>query len=305
MGTMFSIVLYAPDVQTATHAAQAAFARVEALNRIMTDYDPDSELMRLCREPAGRPVKVSPELFDVLQHAARISRLTDGAFDITAGEYVQLWRRARRQKELPTPERLARVRGTVGWEKVMLDEQQRTVTLLVNDMHLDLGGIAKGYAADAALATMRHLGIRSALVAASGDIALGDPPPGDNGWTVGVASLDAQGKELTAMLKLARRAISTSGDTEQYVEIGGVRYSHIVDPRTGLGLTNRLGVTVVADRATTTDAMATAISVMGIQRGMQLADHEPSIAVLMVAEEGGRKVSHRSSNFPEPAKPSQ
>ena len=298
MGTMFGIVLYAPNAQTATNAATAAFARVEELNRIMTDYDPDSELMQLCARPAGVPVKVSPDLFDVMQRGMKVSEMTDGAFDITIGEFVQLWRRARRQHELPTTERLDRVRGTIGWRKVKMDAKAGTVTLEKQGMHLDLGGIAKGYAADAALEVLRQRGVHRALVAASGDIAIGDPPPGEQGWKVGVSSIDTRGRELTTSLLLANRAISTSGDTEQFVDIDGRRYSHIVDPRTGLGLTHRLGVTVIARHATTTDSMATAVSVLGVEKGLLFVERHADLATLIVNEEDGRKVQYQSSRFP-------
>jgi len=283
MGTIFSIVLYAPDGQTATNAAQAAFARVAVLNQAMSDYDDESELMRLCRQPAGVPVKVSRDLFAVLKQSLKVAELTDGAFDPTVGEFTQLWRRARRQRELPAPERIARARASFGWWNVRLDARARTVTLLKPDMRLDLGGIAKGYAADAALAVLRELGIRRALVAASGDIVAGDPPPGQPGWRVGVQSLASPGGALTSTLSLANRAVSTSGDTEQFVEIGGVRYSHIVDPRTGHGLATRLGVTVIACDSTTADALATALSVAGVERGLALVEARPDLAALIVA----------------------
>jgi FAD:protein FMN transferase len=282
MGTLFSIVLYAPDGQTATNAAQAAFARVAALNQAMSDYDDESELMRLCRQPAGTPVKVSRELFDVLEQSLKVAGLTDGAFDPTVGEFTQLWRRARRQRELPAPERIARARESFGWWNMKLDARMRTVTLLKSDMRLDLGGIAKGCAADAALAVLREQGIRRALVAASGDIVAGDPPPGQPGWRVGVQSMSSQADGLTRTLLLANRAVSTSGDTEQFVEIGGVRYSHIVDPRTGFGLTDRLGVTVIARDSTTADALATALSVAGVERGLALVEARPDLAALIV-----------------------
>ncbi len=295
MGSIFNLILFAPDGQSATNAAQAAFAKVAALNRIMTDYDPDSELMRLCREPVGLPVKVSRELFDVLERSLKVAGETDGAFDPTVGEFVQLWRRARRQKELPAPERIAQARESFGWRNIRLDAKGQTVTLLKPNMRLDLGGIAKGYAADAALAVLREHGIRRALAAASGDIAVSDPPPGQKGWRVGIGAIDSQDSVPSATLLLANRAVSTSGDVEQFVEIGGVRYSHIVDPRTGLGLTNRLGVTVIARDATTTDALATAVCVLGLERGVKMIDSQPVLAARMtsLSDAGTRVVESR------------
>lgn len=298
MGTLFTITLHAPDESTARAAVQAAFQRVAALNRVMTDYDPESELMQLRQHPVGQPVPVSEDLFDVWQRAQRVSALSDGAFDVTVGPLVQLWRRARRQRALPAPERIAEAARAVGYQKLRLDARRRTVALLAPDMRLDLGGIAKGYAADQALAVLRRRGLRSAMVAASGDIAIGDPPPGEQAWRIGIASIDAGGNELTRIVLLHNAAVSTSGDTEQFVEIGGVRYSHIVDPKTGVGLTNRIGVTIIARDATTTDSLATAVSVMGVARGMKLVESIPGISALLVTlDDKGRKTVTESQSF--------
>jgi FAD:protein FMN transferase len=298
MGTRFSITLFAADGSAATNAARAAFARVRALEDAFTDYDPASELLRLCRQPAGQPVPLSTDLFDVLRRAQHFARISAGAFDPTVGPLVQLWRRARRQRELPALERLAEARTLVGHEKLRLDPSTRTATLAVEGMRLDLGAIAKGYAADAALAVLREQGFPRAMVAAAGDIAVGDPPPGQSGWRLGIASIDARGADLTRIVSLKNQAISTSGDTEQFVELGGIRYSHIVDPRTGVGLTNRIGVTVIARDATTTDALATAVSVLGVERGLTLLENLPPCAALIVSVDvNGAKTLVESRRF--------
>src|SRR5262245_2311233 len=243
MGTQFRIVLYAPTKDTAEKAAKAAFARVAELDGIMSDYRSSSELMRLCKKAGGAPVRVSGDLFYVLQRAQEVSRRSAGAFDVTVGPVVRLWRRARRTRQLPDPEKLKTALALVGWKNVVLDEKARTVQLLKPGMQLDLGGIAKGYAADEMLKVLARHGLKRALVAAGGDIAVGEAPPGKAGWTVAIAAVDAK-KEGPSRLVLARAAVSTSGDAEQYVEIGGKRYSHIVDPRTGLGLVGRMSATV-------------------------------------------------------------
>src|SRR6478609_3582872 len=186
MGTLFTITLYATNEVSARGAADAAFAKIAALNQMMTDYDPESELMRLCRQPVGQPVPVSTELFEILAESRRVAELSAGAFDPTIGPVVRLWRRARRTEALPSPEQLAHAQESVGWRRLLLNAQNQTITLLATNMQLDLGGIAKGYAADAALKVMRERGIRCALVAASGDIAVGDAPPGQDGWRVSI-----------------------------------------------------------------------------------------------------------------------
>ena len=292
MGTSFQITLYAADGATATNAAKAAFKRVEELDRTLTDYTDDSELVRLFHLPAGLPHKISADLFDVLERSQQVARLSDGAFDVTVGPLVQLWRRARRQRELPKPEAIEAARRVVGYEKLKLDPKARTATLAAEGMRLDVGGIAKGYAADHALAVLRRHGITRAMVAASGDIAVGDPPPGRDGWNIGVASIEAKGSELTRVVVLKNAGVSTSGDTQQFVVLDGRRYSHIVDPHTGMGLTTRIGVTIVARDATTTDALATAVSVMGAERGMALIEKLPDVAALIVEIDaaGGKKL---------------
>lgn len=283
MGTVFTITLYASDEIAARVAAESAFARVAALNQTMTDYDPESELMRLCRQPVGLPVHVSAELFEVLAEARRVAELSAGAFDPTIGPVVRLWRRARRTETLPTPDQLAHAQESVGWQKLRLDPNQQTVTLLATNMQLDLGGIAKGYAADAALKVLRARGIHCALVAASGDIAVGDAPPGQSGWRVSIGTpFQRDGKERTLLLKNA--AVSTSGDSEQFVVIDGRHYSHIVDPRTGVGLTNRCQVSVIALHATQTDSLATAVSILGAVQGRRLIKSQPGASAIIYRE---------------------
>ena len=297
MGTLFSITVYAPEKAAAQSAAEAAFRRVAALDDIMSDYQADSELMRLCEAPPGQPVPVSVELFDVLQKAQRFSDLTDGAFDVTVGPLVRLWRSARKKKVLPALSEVQAATASVGHKKLRLDRKARTVTLLAANMRLDLGGIAKGYAADQALAVLKGRGLDRTLVAASGDIAIGNPPPGQRGWKIGIATIDALRNETARTVFLRNAGISTSGDTEQYTEIGGARYSHIVDPVTGLGLTNRLQVTIIAADATTTDALATGVSVLGSERGLALVDSLRGTAALIFRKTDGQERVFTSRRF--------
>lgn len=297
MGTLFTITLHAVDSREATAGAEAAFKRIDTLEDIMSDYQADSELMKLCEQPVGRPAPVSAELFDIFQRAQRISGLSDGAFDVTVGPYVRLWRFARKKKVLPTAAELTSASAAVGYQKLRLDSRTRTVTLLAPNMRLDLGGIAKGYAADEALKLLKGRGLSRALVAASGDIAIGDPPPGEAGWSVGISDIDARTNELARTVLLHNAGVSTSGDTEQFIEIGGVRYSHILDPATGLGLTNRIQATVIAPNATTTDAMATTVCVLGARRGLGAAESLPRTAVLILVKKDGRTERFVSRRF--------
>jgi FAD:protein FMN transferase len=247
MGTLVRITIYSKDASPMA----AAFRRVAELDQKLSDYKQDSELNRLCRT-VRKPVEVSEDLYRVLEASQKLSKLTDGAFDVTVGPVTHLWRLGKK----PDAETMARV----GWRNLVLDKKYRTAELKLAGMELDLGAIAKGYAGDEALKTLEGLGVKRALIAVSGDIVAGEAPPRTRGWRVG---LEPAGGEIL----LRNGAVSTSGDSEQWREIGGVRYSHIIDPKTGLGLTSSIAVTVVARRGLDADPIATAVSVMGEERG--------------------------------------
>ena len=257
MGTLFRIKVHADTEEDASKAAEAAFVRVAELEAIFSDYNADSEVMRLIAKPAGQPVKVSRELLDAICRAREISAQTKGAFDITIGQHVWNWRMARRTGKLPDAEKIAAAKAATGMDKIVVEEKAMTVTLTVPGMRLDFGGMAKGMAADVALAVLKGRGFDRAIVAAGGDLAIGAPPPGKQGWLVEI--LAADGEERTRVLSNA--GVSTSGDLEQFIEIEGGRYSHIVDPKTGLGVRHSDSVTVIAPNASTSDPLATALSV--------------------------------------------
>jgi len=297
MAVPIELVLYAPDTTTATTTAQAAFARIRQLGAALSDYDPQSELRRLCDTAGeGKAIAVSEDLFRVLARAEEISRRSEGAFDVTVGPVVNLWRRARRTRQLPTPERLQAARQLVDYRNIRLDPQHRTVELVRPGMRLDLGGIAKGYIVDEALAVLKQHGISRVMIEAGGDIGLGEPPPGKPGWRIGIAP-SAPGAPPRLTLWLSGTAVATSGDMWQYVEIGDRRYSHIVDPHTGLGLTDHSTVTVVAREGIAADALATAVSVLGPQRGLALIDATPGAAAMLIRAAEGQPEMFESKGW--------
>ncbi|HEX5103013.1 MAG TPA: FAD:protein FMN transferase [Pirellulaceae bacterium] len=297
MGVEFEVVVYAADAEVAKMATGRAFVRVAALDKALSDYDLESELSRLsatstvadsrAAAPAGGfpAVKLSDDLWTVLSFSQEVSEKSGGAFDMTVGPLTKLWRRARRQKALPEPELFNPAKAAVGYRFLQLDAMERTARLRKPNMRLDLGGIAKGFAADEALAEIKRLGIAQALVRASGDIAAGDPPPGEAGWLVGIAPLDPD-EPPTRFVRLANMAVSTSGDSRQHLEIDGQRYSHIVDPRTGLGVLGKSSVTVIAARGIAADSLATAVSILGPDQGLDLVAKYKGAALLMVADDG-------------------
>jgi thiamine biosynthesis lipoprotein len=282
MGTLFRIKLYAVDALQAESAFRAAFDRVRNLDAILSDYKPDSELNQVSQNPR----RISDDLFRVLAASQRLAEETGGAFDITLGPVIRLWREARKNNRLPDSAALREAGRRCGYRKLHLDAVNRTATLDHAGMELDVGGIAKGYAADEALAALKQLGIRNALVAASGDLAFSDPPPGQRGWKIGVGSFDR-------VLELSNAAVSTSGDAEQHVDADGKRYSHIIDPGTRMGLSSGITVTIVAPRGIDADGISTAVSVLGVERGMAFVETQAGVAAVIVTREGAVVESSR------------
>ncbi|MBL9136374.1 MAG: FAD:protein FMN transferase [Verrucomicrobiales bacterium] len=283
MGVPFRMVVYATNEALAQRAVEQAFARIVDLNRIFSDYDPESEVSRLCHEtPVGAEALVSGEMALVIDRSQLLAKASDGAFDITVGPLVNLWRRARRHKELPPPHLLSEARARVGWHHLRVDRRRSMVTFGVADMRLDFGGIAKGYAADEALRVLREHGFPKALVAAAGDVAVGDAPPGQPGWRIDVGGGGAAGSPPPRTALLVNAAIGTSGDAFQFLDIDGVRYSHILDPRNGLGVTNRCQVTVIAKDGLTSDSLGTAVSVLGPAAGLRLIERTRGAAGLII-----------------------
>ena len=283
MGTAVRITLFAEDAVAADTAARAAFNRVAEIDNRLSDYKPESELMGVCRKAGKRPVKVSEDLFRVLESAQKLSHDSRGAFDVTIGPIVQLWRAARQTGVLPDTEALVLAREHCGYKNVRLDARNRTVRLAREDMLIDLGGIAKGYAADEALKALRAGGVSQAIVALSGDIVCGDPPPGMQGWRVGVDPFGS-GRPLR-YVTLANQAISTAGDAEQFLEANGRRFSHIIDPRTAMALVNSVMVSVIARDGLTADGLDTTLSVMQLE-GAEALLKSRGAAALMVQPDG-------------------
>ena len=276
MGVQVRMVVHAPNEEGAAAAASAAFAEIERLDRVFSDYRGDSELSTLRRSDGRRTV--SRELATVLVRAHDLARLSGGAFDVTVRPLSVLWRHAIARGTLPDAAAIVAARERTGFDLVRVDEHAGTVELLHPDVEIDLGGIAKGYVRDRAVAVLAGHDVPAALVEAGGDIVLGAAPDGTEGWAIEVPHLGCR-------IMLSKAAISTSGDAHQFVEVSGKRYSHVVDPRTGLGLTHGRTVTVVAPDGLTADGLATALAVAGQEEAGALLVAYPGARVL--ASEGG------------------
>ena len=289
MGTRFRVVLYALDRAAGEAAARAALLRVHELDAKLSDYREDSALSRLSAlsaemAPTGF-VDADDDLYGVLACAEGISFASEGAFDVTVGPASVLWRRARRQNELPGRTEIDEALRSIGWQKLELDHERHRVRLLARDMRLDVGGIGKGFAVDQALETLAALGIERALVAGGGDVGVRRAPPGEHAWRVAVAPFGEADRAL--VLQLENQAVSTSGDAYQSFELEGRRYSHVIDPRNGRALTSRRAATVVARDATRSDALATALCVLEPADGLALAQRIHGVEARVVSLAAG------------------
>ncbi|MBL8848090.1 MAG: FAD:protein FMN transferase [Planctomycetaceae bacterium] len=300
MGVPVAIQVYADDELLAIQAADAAYARFRELDRVMSDYDPDSELMRLCAaSPTEHPVPVSADLFRVLERSQSLSERSEGAFDVTVGPIVNLWRVARRRQALPPSDAVQAALSKVGYQNVRLDPETSTAELLEPDMRIDLGGIAVGDAVDEAMRTFRERGVTRVLIDAAGDIAVGDPPPGRESWRVEIEPLGAE-PDRRLVLELKNCAVTTSGDASKFVEFDGVRYSHIVDPQTGYGLTRRTSATVIAPDCITADSVATTLNVLGPERALELVATMPGVETsIETLDEADQFTTTQSPGFAE------
>lgn len=295
MGVDWTITVHAGDRTSATRAIDAGFAEARRLEGILSDYDAASELSRLsAAAPTAEPVPVGDDLWRVLVRADDIGRLTDGAFDVTVGPLTRLWRQSRRSGHLPRPDKLAAARAAVGAGALVLAAAPRAASLTRPGMRLDLGGIGMGYAADRVLQVLGDHGIASAMVDASGDVAVSGAPPHTAGWTIRVAAMPGD----DAHVVLVNAAITTSGDANQFTVIDGRRYSHIVDPRTGIGVAGPAAVSVIAGDATTADALATAASVAGPDAGPAMVARFPGTAARFVWKDGETMKSRTTPGWP-------
>jgi thiamine biosynthesis lipoprotein len=281
-------VVIAETEEVAQACAESAFAEQRRVDSLMSDYKADSELSRVNQQAYEKPVQVSDATFEVVQKAIYFSRLSDGAFDVTVGPLVDLWRAAAEANAPPTEAELAEARGKVGYEKLILDQEAKTIRFAVKGMRIDLGGIAKGYAIDESAEAMKQGGALGGMVDIGGDVrCFGKPPRGQRTWLIGlqdpnVAPDDLGSTQPLFVLKVTDRAVTTSGNYRRFTVAGGERESHIMDSETGHGANELASVTIIAPDATTADALATAVSVMGLDKGLALVEKLPDIEAILI-----------------------
>ena len=260
MGTLFKITTYSAEKSLTAKASAEAFAAAEEINAIASDYIADSELLSFSKLPHGQPHPVSDLLFPLLLEAQYFAVRTQGSFDFTLGPLTKLWRESRRRKALPSPGILTAAIAASGYKKLLLNETNRTITLTVPGMRLDLGGIAKGQTADAMFGIFLKHGLTQTSITCGGDVRVGAAPPGSDHWKIAVKTSGPAQPPLS----LVNSAVSTSGDLHQFIEIAGQRYSHIIDPHTGLGLNTPRTATIIEKTSAAADALATAACIAGV-----------------------------------------
>lgn len=285
MGTLAQVTVSVRNEAEAPDLFRTAFAEMKRIEAMMNDRDPDSELSRLGEIAVAAPVQVSPELFDVLWAAQEISRLSDGAFDVTVGPEVRLWRRAQQGGPSPTPDELAEARARVGWQKLLLDPENRTVQLAVEGMSLDVGAIAKGYAVDRVARALVDARVPAGMVDLGGNIrCIGGHPEYPQGWIIGIQN-PRQDDALIAQVALRDTSIATSGDYRRFAEVAGEKQSHILDPRSGRSVGDLISVSIITPTAVRADALATAVSVLGREKGLTLIESLPDAEAILVTAE--------------------
>ncbi len=291
MGTFVRVLVVSSDKTSALAAIDAAMQAIERVDTLMSDYDPESELSQVNLRAFAEPVPVDPDILEVLSAAIQYSRLSGGAFDVTIGPVVQLWRHAKETGIAPAPEQLAQARAKVGYQNLLLDLQTRTVRFAVEGMSLDLGGIAKGFAIDKAVQAMKDAGALGGMVDIGGDVRCFGTPVGRNtDWYI--ALQDPADEENTLLrLKFKDQAVATSGNYRRFTVLNGQKHSHIMNPATADSAGDFSSVSIIAADAMQADALATAVSVLGPEKGMEMLKTIPEVqAVLIPSNQQGTMI---------------
>ena len=296
MGTQVELKAFHHDEAMVQTAFDQAKQRVHELEAILTDYNPNSETRQLTANASAELVPVSASLWTVLAASDRWHKLSDGAFDASLGQLTQLWRKYRRAKRLPSSDEIEEAVARTGWRHVHLDVDNRRVKLSQADLRLDFGAIGKGFIVDQAFELLQFHGLEACLVNVSGNMRVGAAPPGRAGWRIEIAPVEEGGQPLR-QIALEHAAVATSGDLWQFVLVDSVRRSHILDPKTGLGVAGPTCATVISPNATDADALATTACILGFERAQTIAQHLDNTE-LLVAKKIHAPVSHAEQAKP-------
>lgn len=296
MGSAFNLIIVSADSNKANHLARKSYELVDSLNHIFSNYDSSSELSKINASAGLLPYKMSTAMLDLVQKSQYAYIQSKGAYDISIGPLSSLWRNARKAKLFPEASTVLATKKLVGLNQVKINKRLGTIFLPNANMQLDFGGIAKGYIAQWVINFLKANGIQQALVDAGGDIVMSGAPLNQQGWLIGVNLPETTDQLLNKKLQLSNCSVATSGDVFQFIEYKGVKYSHIINPLTGYGVTNLRNVTIVAKTGATADWLATACSILPIQEAKQLAISHQA-ALLITTLKNGKLVFEATPNF--------
>ena len=285
MGSDFDITVVAKDSATANGYIDTAIDEISRIEKVISSWNPTSQTSEINRNAGIQPIKVDEELYQLIERAIGISKLTDGAFDISYASMDRIWTFDGSMTEMPSEKDIKRSVSKVGYQNIILDPNKQTVFLKIPGMKMGFGAIGKGYAADKAKALLIEKGVVSGIINASGDMNTWGKQPNGNPWKVAITNpLDKQ--KAFAMLPISEGAVVTSGNYEKFVTLNNKKYSHIIDPRTGYPSSGILSVTVFAPKAELADALATSVFVMGKEVGLNRINQLSKIECIIVDEDG-------------------
>ncbi len=294
MGNRFEISVVADEEDTAMQHIDKAVEEIRRIEKLLTTFNDNSQTNLINRNAGIKPVKVDREVFDIIQRSKRISDLTQGAFDITYGSVdKRLWNFDKDMTSLPDAATAAKMVRLINYRNIIMDESKSTVMLKEKGMRIGFGGIGKGYAAERAKKILKECGVKSGIVNAAGDLTAWGRQPDGKEWTIGIADPDAA-RQPFSYLNITDMAIATSGNYEKFVMIGGKKYSHTIDPKTGLPVQGIKSVTIISPNAEIADAMATPVMIMGIKVGLDMINQVRGLACIIIDENDG---IHSSKNI--------
>ncbi|WP_238160834.1 FAD:protein FMN transferase [Flavobacterium cupreum] len=293
MGSRFDITIVAEDSLTAETRIKETIAEITRIENLISDWKSDSQVSEVNQNAGIRPVKVDREVFDLTKRAIAISKMTNGAFDISFGALEKVWKFDGSMTEMPTAEQIKKSVEKVGYQNIVLDSIQSTIFLKLPGMKIGFGSIGKGYAADKAREVMEAKGVKAGIVNASGDLTTWGAQPNGKEWTIGITNPFDTDK-FVKTFSLKREAVTTSGNYEKFTELNGKRYSHIINPITGYPETGLVSVTVFGPSAEMANGFSTSLIVLGKDAGLQLINKYPAYSCLMITDKG--KV-FKSKNF--------
>jgi len=285
MGNHFELSVVSDNPELAHDCIQAGINEIQRIEKKLTTFSSESETAKINEMAGIRAVEVSLETIELIERSIKISQITQGAFDITYGSIdKKLWNFDEKMTALPDKETAKKMVRLINYRNIIIDKKESTVFLKEKGMRIGFGGIGKGYAAEMAKKVMRSMGVTSGIVNASGDLTTWGTQPDGKPWTIGIANPNAA-QQVFSYLNLSDMAVATSGNYEKYIMIGGKKYSHTIHPKTGLPVTGIKSVTIITPNAEIADAMATPVTIMGIEAGLDMINQINSIEAIIIDDD--------------------